>query len=191
MSSKHRVLSLITVLGLTHILSAGAQAPAMQGPPTTLFYGGQVFTAEPSQPYAEALAIRGDRILAVGPLAAVEQAASPAARRVDLKGHFLMPGMIDAHAHPIAGGLTLIQANFPDAGGNVPALVRYVTGELAKKDSLAGHVLVINNLDLGYWTHLGEIDAALSQGAFANTPVVLYGSDGHTAWESRPGWMPP
>jgi predicted amidohydrolase YtcJ len=60
------------------------------------------------------VAIRGDRILAVGTLAAVEQAAGPSARKVDLKGKFLMPGMIDAHAHPIDGGLTLIQANFVD-----------------------------------------------------------------------------
>jgi len=47
-------------------------------------------------------------------------AAGPAARKVDLQGKFLMPGMIDAHAHPIAGGVTLIQANFPEIGSLAP-----------------------------------------------------------------------
>ena len=152
----------------------------------TVFYDGQVFTAERDRPYAEALAIRGDRILAVGVFADVERAAGPRARRVDLKGRFLMPGMIDAHAHPVTGGLTLIQANFPEAGGNVAGLARYARQELRKGESRQGEVLVINGLDLGYWTHTIELEAALSQGEFAATPVVLWGSDGHTAWANRP-----
>jgi predicted amidohydrolase YtcJ len=60
-----------------------------------------VFTAEPNAPYAAAVAIRGERIVAVGALESVERAAGPGTRRVDLGGRFLMPGMPDAHAHPI------------------------------------------------------------------------------------------
>src|ERR1700748_3533494 len=82
----------------------------------TLLYNAHVFTGEYDHPYADAVAISGDRIVAVGALPAVEQAAGPTARKIDLQGKFLMPGMIDAHAHPIAGGVTLIQANFPDTG---------------------------------------------------------------------------
>jgi predicted amidohydrolase YtcJ len=89
-----------------------------------ILYDAQVFTAESEHPYAEAVAIRGGRILAVGSLPAVEQSAGPGARKIDLKGKFLMPGMIDAHAHPIDGGVTLIQANFPDTADSVPALAQ-------------------------------------------------------------------
>jgi predicted amidohydrolase YtcJ len=44
---------------------------------------------------------------------------------------------------------------------------------------------VINGLDIGYWAHAADIDAALSTGGFASQPIVLFGSDEHTAWANR------
>ena len=79
----------ITVLGffcpvaLRAEASSGADAAANAAGDTTVYYDVQVFTAEPDHPYAEAVAIRGERILAVGAQAAVEAAAGPGARRVD------------------------------------------------------------------------------------------------------------
>ena len=165
---------------------SGAWAAPDQASVPTVFFHAHVFTAEYDHPYAEAVAIRGDRIIAVGALGDVLDAAGPSARKVDLKGKFLMPGMIDAHAHPIAGGVTLIQANFPDNSDSIPALVQFVAQQLGKKESRLGDVLVINGIDIGYWAHAAEIDAALSAGAFAKQPIVLFGSDGHTAWGNRP-----
>lgn len=167
-------------------LATAAFAGTEETTAPTVFFNAHVFTAEEAHPYAEAVAIRGDRIIAVGTLASVQQTAGPSARKVDLKGKFLMPGMIDAHAHPIAGGVTLIQANFPDTGDSVPALTQFVAQQMGKKGSRLGDVLVINGIDIGYWSHAAEIDAALSGGAFAQQPIVLYGSDGHTAWANRP-----
>jgi predicted amidohydrolase YtcJ len=152
---------------------------------STVFYDGQVFTGEPDHPFAEAVAIHGDRIVAVGDFAAVARAAGPDARQVDLKGKFLMPGIIDSHAHPIDGGLTLIQANYPDTNDSIPALTQFVAEHVAKKDSRLGDVLVVNGLDIGFWAHAADINAALSGGAFAKQPIVLYGSDGHTGWANK------
>jgi predicted amidohydrolase YtcJ len=165
------------------VSSAVLAAPA--GAAATVFYDAKVFTGEPDHPYADAVAIRGDRIVAVGALTAVERAAGPGARKVDLKGKFLMPGMIDSHAHPIDGGLTLIQANYPDTNDSVPALTQFVADHVRKKDSRLGDVLVVNGLDIGFWAHAAEIDAALSSGEFADQAVVLYGSDGHTDWANK------
>ena len=166
-------------------LATAALAAADETAATTIFFNAHVFTAEHAHPYAESVAIRGDRIIAVGTLASVQQTAGPSARKVDLQGKFLMPGMIDAHAHPIAGGVTLIQANFPDTHDSVPALTQFVAQQMSQKGSRVGDVLVINGIDIGYWSHAAEIDAALSGGAFAKQPIVLYGSDGHTAWANR------
>jgi predicted amidohydrolase YtcJ len=166
-------------------LATAAFATADETAAPTIFFNAHVFTAEHGRPYAESVAIRGDRIIAVGTLASVQQTAGPTARKVDLKGKFLMPGMIDAHAHPIAGGVTLIQANFPDTGDSVPALTQFVAQQMSKKGSRLGDVLVINGIDIGYWSHAAEIDAALSGGAFTQQPIVLFGSDGHTAWANR------
>ncbi len=174
----------LALLALSGTLSVAAAADETSVP--TVFYHAHVFTAEYGHPYAEAVAIRGERILAVGAFDDVMKAAGASARKVDLQGAFLMPGMIDAHAHPIAGGVTLIQANFPDTNDSVPALVKFVTEQAQKKGSRLGDVLVINGVDIGYWSHAAEIDASLSSGAFAKQPVVLFGSDGHTGWGNQP-----
>jgi predicted amidohydrolase YtcJ len=149
-----------------------------------VLYDAQVFTAEPDHPYAEAVAIRGDRIIAVGTLGSVERIAGPTARKLDLHGKFLMPGMIDAHVHPIFGGITLIQARF-SGSGSVAALVQFVAEQMRKRESMRGDVLMINDIHASYWSHAAEIDVALSQGAFEKQPIVLAGSDGHTAWANR------
>ena len=167
-------------------LASSALLAADQSGETQIFYNAQIFTAEYDHPYAEAVAIRGDRIVAVGALQAVEQAAGAAARKIDLKGKFLMPGMIDAHAHPIVGGVTLIQANFPDTADSVPALAQFVAEQMKTNESRLGDVLVINGIDIGYWSHAAEIDGALSTGGVCDQPIVLFGSDGHTAWANGP-----
>jgi predicted amidohydrolase YtcJ len=164
---------------------SGAVVHAEEEATSTVLYHAHVFTAEYAEPYAEAVAIRGERIVAVGRLADVERAAGPSARKIDLQGKFLMPGMIDGHAHPIAGGVTLIQANFPDTHDSIPALGQFVAEHVRKKDSRLGDVLVVNGIDIGYWAHAGEIDAALSAASFAQQPIVLFGSDGHTAWANK------
>jgi predicted amidohydrolase YtcJ len=162
-------------------VSWGDDAPA-----TTVFYHAQVFTAEYEHPYADAVAIRGDRIIAVGRRAEVERQAGSGAKETDLKGMFLMPGMLDSHAHPINGGETLVLANFPDTSDSVPLLVKFVAQQLSQKQSFVGDSLIVRGLDVGYWPHAADIDASLSSGAFAKQPIVLFGSDGHTAWGNRP-----
>jgi predicted amidohydrolase YtcJ len=186
--------SVLASSGLLALAAAGRSLSALaetaaqmtEGQPLepVVFYDAQVFTAERDHPYAEAVAIRGDRIIAVGTLESVERIAGPTVRKVDLQGKFLMPGMIDAHVHPIWGGITLIQANFPEAS-SVAALVEFVAEQMTKRESMRGDVLMINDIKNSYWSHATEIDAALSQGAFADQPIVLLGADGHTAWANR------
>jgi predicted amidohydrolase YtcJ len=166
-------------------------AVAADGGEATLYYNAHVFTAEPAAPYAQAVAIRGDRILAVGSLAAVEQAAGAGAKRVDLHGKFLMPGMIDAHAHPIGGplvlggGFTLVTATFPDTRDSIPDLVAFIGKTLDEGTSRIGDTLFVGDVDIGYWSHAAEIDAILSAGRYAKVPIALIGSDGHTGWANR------
>jgi predicted amidohydrolase YtcJ len=69
-----------------------------------LFTGGAILTMTRESPRAEALAVEGDRIVAVGEAAAV-RAAAPGAEEVDLAGACLLPGFIDAHHHFSEGAL--------------------------------------------------------------------------------------
>ena len=78
-------------------------AAAAVTPPLTaadlILVGGKVFTADPARPWAQALAITGDRITAVGTTAEVRAAAGPAARVIALEGRVVVPGFNDAHTH--------------------------------------------------------------------------------------------
>jgi len=77
------------------LMSAGAvQARATA---TTVFHGGPILTMDDAQPSAEAVAVRGQTILAVGALDAVRAAAGRGARLVDLDGRTLLPGFFDPH----------------------------------------------------------------------------------------------
>ena len=174
------------------VLTAASSPFAADAPDSTmLFYNAHVFTAEPNAPYAEAVAIRGDRIVAAGTLESVERTAGQGARRVDLGGRFLMPGMLDAHAHPIGGrkvlggGAILVLANFPDTSDSLPDLVSFVGKTVESRASMMGDTVIVNGLDIGYWSHAAEIDGALSSGRFAEVPIVLFGSDGHTGWANK------
>jgi predicted amidohydrolase YtcJ len=60
-----------------------------------------VFTGDPAQPWAEAIAVRGNRIVAVGSTADL-RATTPKLRLVDAGGRLLIPGINDAHTHPAA-----------------------------------------------------------------------------------------
>jgi predicted amidohydrolase YtcJ len=164
------------------LTSLALSAAAHAAEPAVVYFNAQVFTAEPASPYANAVAVAGERILAVGERGAVEAAAGAGARQVDLQGRFLMPGMIDAHAHPIQGGMGLVLANYPLKHHPVAELLQFVDEEARKKSSLMGDVLVVHNIDIDIWSHTADLEAALSHGAYEHLPLVLFGEDEHTAW---------
>ena len=71
----------------------------MNAPPDLILVNGTVITVDASDRIAEAVAIRGDRIIAVGDSAFIESLARANTRRIDLDGRTVTPGLLDAHAH--------------------------------------------------------------------------------------------
>ena len=92
----------VAAYGLSRRVQAAGQA-------TTVFSGGPVITMDDTMSVVEALAISGNRIVAVGTRDDVLRAAGSEARKIDLDGRTLMPGLIDPHQHPIPGGIMLTQ----------------------------------------------------------------------------------
>jgi predicted amidohydrolase YtcJ len=68
---------------------------------------GRIWTGDPGRPWAEAVAVRGDKIIAVGTTAEIRKLASGAANLVDFGGALVLPGFIDSHTHFLAGGFAL------------------------------------------------------------------------------------
>jgi predicted amidohydrolase YtcJ len=98
-----RAAWLVAALSSGAIAALSAQDPAVPAAsaakPDLVLVGGKVFTADPARPWAEALAITGERIALVGSTAEVRAAAGPGTRVVELKGRVVVPGFNDAHAH--------------------------------------------------------------------------------------------
>ena len=150
-----------------------------------VFFNAKVFTGVPEHPYAEAVAIRGDKIVAVGNLPEVLHAASPAAEKIDLQGKSLLPGLIDSHVHPIMAGLTLVGADVGDHVHSIDELVSVAADAKKSGKGMRGEVLYISGMPLEFWSHTDELNARFNTGDFAGLAVFLAGSDGHTGWGNR------
>lgn len=150
-----------------------------------ILFHAQVFTADPHNPYAEAVAIRGDKIVAVGNLPEVEKSVSPSAERVDLKGKTLFPGFIDSHSHSIDGGLSLIGADATDKVNSLDQLPAFVDDAKKSGRGMRGEIVEVQGLPLEFWSHPDVLNRDFSTGSYANQPVLLRGMDGHTAWANH------
>jgi len=75
---------------------------------------GSVWTVNPAQPWAEALAVDGDRILRVGRTTEIRKLAGKKTRVIDLKGALVLPGFIDSHTHFLEGGFSLSSIQLRD-----------------------------------------------------------------------------
>jgi predicted amidohydrolase YtcJ len=80
--------------------------PAQQPAPDIILSNGKIITVDERFSIAQAVAIRGDRIVGVGTDAEVSRLATPATRRIDLRGRAVIPGLIDNHMHLTRAGTT-------------------------------------------------------------------------------------
>jgi predicted amidohydrolase YtcJ len=90
-------------------LAASAEPPA-----DLVLLHGRIHTEDPNRSVAQALAIRGNSIVAVGTDAEVSAYAGPQTHSVDLRGRVVLPGMIDAHIHPAESAQNLGKCNLHD-----------------------------------------------------------------------------
>ena len=133
----------------------------------------RVWTGDPRRPWADAIAVRGDRIAAVGSSAEVRKMAATDTRIVDAAGRLVVPGFIDSHVHFLDGGFALSSVQLRDARTPEEFVARiadfaatvppgtWITngdwdheqwgGELPRRDWIdsvtAGHPVWINRLD--------------------------------------------
>lgn len=149
-----------------------------------ILFNAKVFTADPEHPYAEAVAIRADKILAVGNLVEIAIAA-PNATRTDLDGKSLFPGFIDSHSHTIDGGLNLINADATDKVDTLEELQSFVADARRTGRGMHGDILEILGLPLKFWSHTDTLNQYFSTGSYERQCLIFRGMDGHTAWANR------
>ena len=94
------------LLGAALVVSNAPSAQAQVFASLVLVHG-HIWTENPAQPEADAVAINGNRIVQAGSSDDILRLAGPATRVIDLKGRRVLPGFNDAHVHFIDGGLGL------------------------------------------------------------------------------------
>ena len=128
-----------------------------------VLYNGKIFTAEPEHPYAEAVAIRNDKIVAVGNSADVSKVVAGGAEMIDLRGNFLLPGLIDSHCHAVDGGLSLISANIGESASSVDQLVTFASGAKKSGRGMQGDILIVDGIPLAFWSKNKELNEGVEE----------------------------
>lgn len=147
-----------------------------------ILLNGKVFTAEPGQALQQAVAVADGKVLRVGSNDEVRALGDASSKVVDLGGKVVMPGFIDSHSHSIFGGLELISASMQDEQLELDAFVQRLGQDRDSGKARVGDIVVMNGMNSTYWSQADGLAKRLNRGEWANLPVVLIGSDHHTAW---------
>ncbi len=140
--------------------------------------GGRIFTADAARTWAEALAVRDGRIVAVGGDRDVRPMVGPSTRVIDLRGRTVTPGFGDAHVHPPMAGLARIRCELHDVLG----LDRYLAAVADYAAANPSEPWILG----GGWT-LSDFPGGLPRRedldrVCPDRPVFLPNRDGHDAW---------
>src|SRR6516165_1912662 len=87
-------------------------ATGLQDVPDLILANGKIFSADPPRKWAEAVAVRGERITAIGSSQEVLALAGPSTRKIDLRGRIMIPGINDAHQHQGSNPATAVFLEF-------------------------------------------------------------------------------
>jgi len=157
------------------VLLAAGCASGPKEAADAVYYNGRVVTLDSVSTLAGGIAVRGGRIMAVGTDPVILQLAGPQTRKVDLGGKTVLPGLIEAHAHPESASTSELADSVPDVH-NIPQLLGWLKAEADGRPD--GEWIVHPKL---FFTRLTELRAptlAELDSVAPNNPVFLDGSYG-------------
>ncbi|MBL8166724.1 MAG: amidohydrolase [Acidobacteria bacterium] len=164
-------IGLILFCWLALSFSALAQIPA-----DLVLLNGKIWTVNDKQPEAEAVAILGQRIVAVGANADIRKLIGKTTKVIDLQGKRAVPGFNDAHVHFLDGGAGLASVQLRDA--KTPEEFRKRIGEFAAKLP-KGRWVLNGNWDHENWTPANLPTRQLIDAVTPDNPVFINRLDGH------------
>jgi predicted amidohydrolase YtcJ len=140
---------------------------------------GRVYTEDPKQPWAQAVAIYRGKIVAVGDDAVIERMRGMGTKVINAGGKLVLPGFVDCHIHFIDGSFSLGRVNLEGAKdpSEIQKRLREYAAEHPGDDWILGrgwNYAMFGPEALPHKKYLDEL--------FPNRPVFLEGYDGHTYW---------
>lgn len=139
---------------------------------------GTIWTVNPDQPWAEAVAVGGEKILQVGTTEEIQKVVGSHTRVIDLGGGLVLPGFIDSHTHFLDGGFSLMSIQLYDAKSREEFVARIE----AKAQEMEEGEWILN----GNWDHQKFDPPELPEKEWIDevtphTPVFVNRHDGHMA----------
>ena len=165
------------------LLSLAAAPSRSQGrmvePADIIVVHGRVYTEDPKQPWAQAVAIYKGKIVAVGDDPVIERMRGMGTKVINAGGKLVLPGFVDCHVHFIDGAFSLGRVNLEGAKdpADIQKRLREYAAEHPGDDWILGrgwNYAMFGSETLPHKKYLDEL--------FPNRPVSLEGYDGHTYW---------
>lgn len=163
---------MLTVLALSVLIATVPPEP----PADLVLLSARIWTGDPKNPEVEALAVRGDRIIAVGSDKEIQALKGPKTVVVDGKWRRVVPGFIDCHTHMEGGGFDLLAVDF--RATKSPAEFTSTLAAYAKTKP-AGEWLTDGAWDQTQWNPPTPPTKALLDPATGDRPACLSRGDGH------------
>ncbi|MFN2533241.1 MAG: amidohydrolase [Pyrinomonadaceae bacterium] len=169
-----RFLSLLIAAALTSL------APVTQriNPADLVFENGKIYTADTKMATAEAVAVKGDRIVFVGSNAEAQKYTGPKTRVVDLAGKTVLPGLTDAHHHLSGVGLREMTLNLEGITSLADFLVKVKgrVGQARAGEWVTGRGWIETHWQPPVFPTREDLDSVSP-----NNPVILTRADGHAS----------
>jgi len=176
-----RITTYIIVLIVTGTLVAGlivgAQRDGAEGPVDLIITNGRVYTAKDGA-FAEAVAVRGNKILRVGSNREIKRLRRPQTVTVDAHGAAVLPGFNDSHIHLLSGGLSLAHLDLLGATtlDQIQSAIRDYAAAHPEREWIGGRGWYYEPFAGGLPTRQ-QLDQLVP-----DRPAYLTAYDGHTAW---------
>jgi predicted amidohydrolase YtcJ len=178
MAARLAAYAVAFIVGVTLIagLIVGAQRED-DGPVDLIVINGQVYTAQDDK-LAEAVAVRGNKVVRVGSNREIQRLRRAQTTVVDAKGGAVVPGFNDAHAHLISGGLSLDQVSLSDAAtiDEIKDTIRVWSEAHPEREWITGRGWYYQPFN-GAMPTRQMLDALVP-----DRPAYLIAYDGHTGW---------
>jgi predicted amidohydrolase YtcJ len=152
---------------------------SVKNPGDMVVLHGRIYTLDSKQPWAHALAIRADKIVAVGDDATIGKFRGPDTKVIDAAGQLVLPGFVDCHIHFMDGALSLGRVNLEGAK-DVADIQQRLRDYAAKHPG--NEWLLGRGWDYAMFGAAALPDKKYLDKLFPNRPVFLEGYDGHTYW---------
>jgi len=161
------------------ILSLARGQGLIVEPADIIVIHGRVYTEDAKQPWAQAVAIRGAKIVAVGDDANIEKMRGMGTKVINAAGKLVLPGFTDCHVHFLDGSLSLGRVNLAGAKdvAEIQKRLREYVSKHPDDDWILGRGWKYNMFGPEALPHKKYLDEL-----FPDRPVFLEGHDGRTYW---------